>query len=123
MVGVVRVLVCGGRDYDDSWHVDETLDSLAQVTGLSPITHVITGDAMGADLLAGWWAKRRHRSLIVYEADWATHGKAAGPKRNATMLTDGKPDVVVAFPGGKGTADMVRRARKAGVLVVEVACE
>jgi ABC-type sugar transport system substrate-binding protein len=36
------------------------------------------------------------------------------------MLDEGKPDIVVAFPGGTGTADMVRRARKAGVVVIEV---
>jgi hypothetical protein len=36
------------------------------------------------------------------------------------MLLEGKPDLVVAFPGGKGTADMVRRARKANVPVKEI---
>jgi hypothetical protein len=34
-----------------------------------------------------------------------------------TCLRDHKPDIVVAFPSGAGTADMVRRARKAGVPV------
>ena len=38
--------------------------------------------------------------------------------RNARMLAEGKPDLVVAFPGGRGTADMVAQARKAGVRVV-----
>ena len=47
-------------------------------------------------------------------ADWTKHGKAAGPIRNQKML-DECPDLVVAFPGGKGTADMVRRAMKAGI--------
>jgi UDP-N-acetylmuramoylalanine-D-glutamate ligase len=37
------------------------------------------------------------------------------------MLAEGKPDLVVAAPGGRGTADMVRRARDAGIEVVEVA--
>jgi hypothetical protein len=37
------------------------------------------------------------------------------------MLDDGKPELVVAFPGGRGTADMMRRAREAGVEVIEVA--
>lgn len=36
------------------------------------------------------------------------------------MLDLAKPDVVVAFKGGRGTADMVRRAREAGVKVIEV---
>jgi predicted Rossmann-fold nucleotide-binding protein len=40
--------------------------------------------------------------------------------RNRQMLTEGRPDLVVAFPGGKGTANMVALARKAGVEIVEV---
>jgi hypothetical protein len=44
----------------------------------------------------------------------------AGPLRNYQMLEEGKPDLVVAFPGGGGTKDMVRRAVKAGVSVHEV---
>jgi UDP-N-acetylmuramoylalanine-D-glutamate ligase len=56
----------------------------------------------------------------TYEADWDTHGKAAGPIRNKRMLDEGKPDLVVAFPGGRGTANMISQARKAGVEVIEV---
>jgi hypothetical protein len=53
-------------------------------------------------------------------ADWGQYGAPAGPIRNKTMLTQGRPDVVLAFPGGTGTADMKRQARRAGVRVVEV---
>ncbi len=56
----------------------------------------------------------------VYEADWHEHGRAAGPIRNARMIAEGRPDLVIAFPGGRGTADMVSRARKAGIEVREV---
>lgn len=51
---------------------------------------------------------------------WKDHGKAAGPIRNQLMLDDFKPDLVVAFPGGKGTADMVKKAQDAGVTVILV---
>jgi hypothetical protein len=47
---------------------------------------------------------------------WA--GKA-GPIRKQQMLDEGKPDLVVAFPGGRGTAHMVRIARAAGIEVIE----
>jgi hypothetical protein len=57
----------------------------------------------------------------VYMADWDGLGRKAGPIRNQRMLDEGKPDLVIAFPGGRGTADMVRRAREAGVEVVELA--
>jgi predicted Rossmann-fold nucleotide-binding protein len=36
-------------------------------------------------------------------------------------MMEWKPDLVVAFPGGSGTADMVSRARGAGIEVIEVA--
>lgn len=45
------------------------------------------------------------------------YGKSAGPIRNQTMLDDGKPDLVLAFPGGRGTADMVAKAEKHGIPV------
>ena len=36
------------------------------------------------------------------------------------MIDEGKPDLVVAFKGGTGTADMVRRAKKHNIKVIEV---
>lgn len=57
---------------------------------------------------------------LPFEADWHTHGRAAGPIRNRRMIEEGKPDLVVAFPGGRGTANMVNQARAAGIEVREV---
>lgn len=115
----MKVLVCGGRDYDDWSRVRSVLDHLSPVDG-NGITHVIHGGADGADALAARWAIERDITCSTYFADWAKHGRAAGPIRNGEMLTKGAPDVVVAFPGGRGTADMVRRSRAAGVRVIEV---
>jgi hypothetical protein len=56
----------------------------------------------------------------MFPAQWDRYGEAAGPIRNAWMLEFGKPDLVVAFPGGRGTADMISKARKAGIEVCEV---
>jgi hypothetical protein len=55
-----------------------------------------------------------------YRADWAKHGRAAGPIRNKQMLEEGKPDLVVAFPGGQGTANMMSQVREAGVRVMAI---
>lgn len=55
-----------------------------------------------------------------FPADWGSLGKAAGPIRNSLMLTEANPSLVIAFPGGKGTADMISKARAAGVKVIEV---
>jgi hypothetical protein len=120
---MVRVLVCGGRDYTDRDHIWNTLCEIDAKRG--PITCVIHGAATGADSEAMFWAQMmadcgkaiKHAPFI---ADWHTDGKAAGPIRNQRMLDVGKPDLVVAFPGAKGTSDMVRRARQAGVEVVEI---
>jgi hypothetical protein len=56
----------------------------------------------------------------AFPADWKRHGKSAGPLRNQEML-DAAPDLVIAFPGGRGTADMVRRAKSVNVKVIEIA--
>jgi hypothetical protein len=39
----------------------------------------------------------------VPQGEWDELGKKAGPLRNQRMLDEGKPDLVVAFPGGGGT--------------------
>lgn len=108
----MRVLVCGGRNYNDQERVFFELDELKP-------TLIIHGGASGADYLAAQYAKYRGVGVVEYRADWARHGRAAGPIRNQQMIDLGRPDVVVAFPGGRGTADMIERARKV-VPVVEV---
>lgn len=114
----MRVLVCGGRDFDDVALVEKTLTEMHATT---PISVIIEGGAKGADTHAFRWASRGNRAgTETYEANWADYGRGAGPIRNCRMLDKGKPDVVVAFPGGRGTADMVKQARARGVRVVEV---
>ena len=109
----MRVLVCGGRDYTARTQVARQLASLPDDTV------IITGGARGADYLAWSEAKRLGLAQEVYQADWDAYGKKAGMIRNQEMLDSGI-DLVLAFPGGRGTADMVRRARAAGVTVTEV---
>ena len=111
----MRVLVCGGRTYSDRRTLASTLDKLTPKPAL-----IIAGAAPGADTLAAEWAVSRCVESAAFYADWELHGKAAGPMRNRRMLEEGKPDLVVAFPGGSGTADMVRQAKAAGVRVLEV---
>lgn len=108
---MLRVLVCGGRDYSDAGKVEQTLDLLP-----APVT-LICGMARGADVLAFSWAKSRGFPIDCYPADWQAHGRAAGPIRNQQMIDTGKPDLVIAFPGGAGTQDMMRRARATGIKV------
>ena len=109
-----RILVCGGRAYKDSVRVDTVLNAVAKKY---EVTAIIQGEAAGADTLAAAWGRRRRILAVGFKADWATHGRAAGPIRNQQMLDEGRPDAVVAFPGGSGTANMIRRARAAGLPV------
>jgi hypothetical protein len=114
---MTRVLVCGGRDFSDRATLTAALDRLHAERGF---TLVIAGGARGADTMAEEWAASRGVPCDVYMAEWERLGRKAGPIRNARMLTEGNPDLVVAFPGGRGTAHMVRIARRAGVGMVEV---
>jgi hypothetical protein len=93
----------------------QTLSSLPQKDLL-----IIHGAAMGADRWADIWAARANVPVKRFRANWDRYGKSAGPRRNQKMLDEGKPDLVIAFPGGFGTADMVARARTAGVPVTEI---
>ena len=112
-----RVLVCGGRDFSDTKLLRTTLDRLHRDR---IIDCVIEGNARGADRMAGYWARANKIDNAKFNADWATNGKAAGAIRNAKMLAEGRPTMVVAFPGGRGTADMVAKSRAAGVPVLLV---
>lgn len=112
----VTILVCGGRDYPDRDHLFQQLDWCRDRYG---VIEVIEGGARGADRWAREWRAERGAPGRTYPADWATHPRAAGPIRNRQMLVDGKPDLVLAFPGGRGTLNMVRQARSAHVPVIE----
>lgn len=113
----IRVLVCGGRTFSDVAKMQTTLGEILQKRGIAAIIH---GGVAGAEWLAGRWAANHFIQELVYYPYWGKDGREAGPIRNARMLEGGRPDLVVAFTGGRGTADMVRRARKAGVEVLEV---
>lgn len=115
----MRVIVTGGRDYDDALKVFQALDSLNNVRG--PIKAIIQGGAHGADELARSWAKLNQIPIETFAADWQGRGRRAGPERNSVMLAASAPDIVVAFPGGIGTADTIRKATRAGLEILDVA--
>lgn len=145
----MRVLICGGRTFGKlnrlpdgnpnrkderaqeyrfaiDWLTTRFLDYLMDPDGppnkFGELT-IIQGGAKGADTIAADFATVNWLSEEEYPADWEQHGKAAGFIRNKQMLEEGKPDLVIAFPGGKGTANMVELAKKAGIPVEEVKYE
>jgi len=107
----MRIIICGGRNYDDLFIVTSTL---LEYEAADPT--IIHGSANGADGLAAQAAILLGYQIERYPADWKKHARAAGPIRNKKMLESGA-DLVIAFPGGKGTANMVKLAEDAGVPV------
>ena len=123
-----RIIVCGGRDYVDAAKVHKVLSNLLQRHGSS--LEIIQGGARGADRLARQWADSNGVSCLTMKADWDRFGPSAGPIRNKNMaieLMKGVPRaefeksrLVVAFPGGPGTANMMGVAHAYGLKVLEV---
>jgi predicted Rossmann-fold nucleotide-binding protein len=109
----MRVIVCGGRFYQDA---EEVARRLGAFHARHTITCILHGGAMGADRTASAWGEAQGIPTRAFLADWLRYGDAAGPIRNRAMLRE-SPDAVIAFPGGNGTADMIRQARLAGVTV------
>lgn len=111
------ILVTGGRDFIDRAFVWETLDHVHRKRGIRLLRH---GAARGADKLADLWAETRGVERDPCPADWGRFGKSAGVLRNGAMLErEPRVDGVVAFPGGRGTSDMIDRARWARIPVYE----
>lgn len=122
----VRVLVTGGRDYADRQRV---FDVLGYYHSQQPFSVLIHGCADGADTLAQFWAASVPLPVERYPAAWddlttppvvlryrrdgTPYNAAAGGIRNGRMLREGKPDVCVAFSGGRGTGDMCQRCHAA----------
>lgn len=116
----MRILVCGSRHCDRAMS-ELVWNKLMQIIPKNEPCTIIHGAASGVDtqamIVADMLPNCKH---LPFEPDWHTYGRAAGPIRNRRMLDEGKPDIVVAFPGGRGTANMVKQAREYGVKVIEV---
>ena len=111
----MRILVCGGRDYTTQANKYKVISVLDECEP----SLIISGGATGADRHAEGWARYNEIAFLVVPAQWEKHGKAAGPIRNKRMLSI-KPDLVIAFLGGKGTANMISLAKKQGIEVRKI---
>jgi len=113
---VVKVLICGARDWSDKAFIKLKMQKLKAGT------IVVHGAARGADSLAGEVAEEMGLEVHPYPAAWGVFGRAAGPIRNEQMLNEEMPDAVWAFhsyiEGSKGTKDMMRQAQRRGIPVV-----
>lgn len=112
----MRILVCGSRTITDPDQKDYIRTVLEQGYGRYEV--LIQGDCpTGADSVAKAWAWKRGVPTADFPADWKAYGKSAGPRRNAQMLEEGDPHIVLAFVDkpleeSRGTLNMVSLARK-----------
>lgn len=143
----MRVLICGGRTFgllkrrkDNTWEpegekqylfgqgwlqkrFEEYLPDPSTPDNKYGELTVIQGGAKGGDTIGHDFAVVNWLGMEEYRAEWDKHGKKAGILRNLRMRDEGKPDLVIAFPGGTGTAHMIKIAREAGIPVEEVKYE
>lgn len=113
---ILKILVTGGRDYTNRPRFVTQMDAIADEHTDKEL-FIIQGGMTGVDSLARDYARLRGFPCAEVKANWGYYGDSAGPIRNRWMLLL-QPDLVVAFPGGNGTADMCRKAEIAGLKVI-----
>lgn len=117
----MQVIICGGRDFNDKAYLNDMLTFIREQRDFNT---VITGGARGADSLAHQWAVLQvNMHTMIFYAEWDQFGKRAGFIRNEQMLNqlnEGSNDFVIAFPGGNGTAHMIRIAEQRGFNVLKL---
>lgn len=116
-------VVTGGRDYFPS---TRDLNILERLLIKNSITVFRNGQARGVDKFAANYVRTQLLNIVVedYEvtsSDWAQYGNGAGHRRNNIMLTKSPgADLLIAFPGGKGTQGCIERAQILNIPVVYI---
>jgi len=109
----MRLIIAGGRDYrltkDDQAFIANIVDKYN-------VTEIVQGGAKGADLGAKLWAKANNIICTEFPAEWTKYYKSAGAIRNKEMAD--YSDALLAFPGGDGTANMIKTAERLKLLVI-----
>lgn len=103
-----RVIVAGGRDFNDYELLKQKLDTY--LSNLKDV-EIVSGGCQGADDLGERYAIENRIDLVMFPADWIKYGKAAGPIRNKEMAE--YANYLIAFWNGKskGTANMIKLAQ------------
>ena len=117
---LIVIAAGGGRDL--AWPQQRIAAELLARSSGRLVHLLLHGGARGADPAIGRAAQQLGWSALVMPAEWRLHGRAAGPIRNRELLEQAiaravahsSPGslasvLVVAFPGGAGTASLVRK--------------
>ena len=131
-----RYWATSDRAVEDMWRfLDGLLDIVLMTT--DPVLQLLIGGGDehdrypgGADRCVTEWAKANRDyhgedkvpSPIVFHAEWDKYHQAAGPIRNAQMITAGA-DLCLGFlhPDSKGTRDCLGKAQRAKIPTMTVA--
>lgn len=110
----MNIIIAGGRDFNDYELLKLNCDSMLRK--LTDIT-IVSGAAKGADSLGERYANEKGYKLIRKPADWDTHGKSAGYRRNEEMAEISQG--LIAFWDGKskGTGHMINIAKDKGLQI------
>lgn len=115
----MRVIIAGSRTFGSRRaEVLEAIDACDQL-GTIRITEVISGCAQGVDKIGEEWAVDHGIHIRRFPADWDTHGKSAGPIRNREMARHAEAVILIWDGTSRGSADMLRVAGEAGLVVYE----
>lgn len=107
----MKVIIAGSRTIRDYLQI-----VLAVRESGFEVTEVVCGGAAGVDALGKEWARDNDIPVKLFPADWSK-GKAAGHIRNGEMARYAQALVAIHDGQSPGTADMIRQAERAGLLV------
>ena len=106
----MRTIIAGSRSITDPAWLDRALAKC----GWTP-TVVLSGTAPGADRLGERWANYNYVPIERYPADWNTHGKAAGYRRNTQMAEKAEALIALWDNVSPGTQHMIAIATRLGL--------
>lgn len=114
----MRVIIAGSRGFNDYTLLETKCTEILTPYNQKTI-EIISGGANGADTLGERFAHESHLKLHIFPAQWATHGKSAGYKRNQKMAEFAAQTecMLIAFWDEKsvGTKHMINTAQTLGI--------
>lgn len=113
----IRLIIAGGRDFEDYDFLKKEVSLF--ISGLGDLSdiEIVSGGAKGVDAMGERFASETGLETTVFPADWATFGRAAGPKRNREMA-DYSTHLLSFWNGrSKGTKSMISLAKKKNLIV------
>lgn len=112
-----RILVCGARDYNKPSYFREQMDRLVKSHFADKFV-IIHGGHGGVNILAAQWAALGDYPTLEIRGNTPYYHSASERIQNQWLMDWGRPDLVLAFPGGRNTEDIVRHAKERGIHVI-----